>query len=208
MQPDGVGDPRLRGNVRVLELPVRVRHVVARDTEHGPAKSKIAFSARMAATSDANPQTRGASFDHDRTAGLDNRCEQAVLVQRLQRAEIHVTSHDASPASDSATRWATPTIALYATIVTSEPSWATRALAERYDVLALGDVATREPIDQLRLEHDHGIGIANRRSQKPFRVRRCRRDRDLHPRCVDVVRLRGVVVELEVRGRSRRTASG
>ena len=154
-------------NVRVLELPVRVRHVVARDTEHGPSKVEdrlLREDGSHLGCESANPWRL---LDDDRMAGLGNRCEQAVLVQRLERAEIQ----------DLARRLAGERLRDTLGHTDHRPVRDDRhvgtlagdaRLAERHDVLALGDVATREPIDQLRLEHDHGIGIADRRSRSPF----------------------------------------
>ena len=63
-------------------------------------------------------------------------------------------------------------------------------------MLALGHLLLLAAVDELRLEHDDGIGIADRRREQPLRVGRRRRDRDLHAGRVDVVRLGRIVVEL------------
>ena len=63
-------------------------------------------------------------------------------------------------------------------------------------MLALGHLLLLAAVDELRLEDDDGIGIADRRREQPLRVGRSRRDRDLHAGRVDVVRLGRVVVQL------------
>ena len=60
--PHRVDDALHRWHVRVLDLPVRIRHVVSGDPQDPPWRSKIAFSASTAATSAPNPATRGASW--------------------------------------------------------------------------------------------------------------------------------------------------
>ena len=90
----------------------------------------------------------------------------------------------------------TGTIAPYATIVRSVPSRASAHLAERDDVLALRHLAASGPVDELRLEDDDRIRIADRGGEQPLRVGRRRRDRHLHAGRVDVVRLGRVVVQL------------
>ena len=57
-------------------------------------------------------------------------------------------------------------------------------------------LAAHRPVVELRLEHDHRIGIADRRREQTLRVRRRRRDRHLHPGRVRVVRLWRIVVQL------------
>ena len=69
-------------------------------------------------------------------------------------------------------------------------------LAERDEVVALRDLAALGAVDELRLEHDHGIRVADRSGEKPLRVGGRRRDRHLDARRVHVVRLRRVVVQL------------
>ena len=69
-------------------------------------------------------------------------------------------------------------------------------LPERYDVLALGDLAAHRPVVELRLEDDHRIGVADRRGEQPLGVGRRRGDRHLHARRVHVVGLGRVVVQL------------
>ena len=63
-------------------------------------------------------------------------------------------------------------------------------------MLALGNVTPLAAIDELRLEHDDRVGVANCGSEQAFCVGRIRRDRDLHTRRVHVVGLGRVVVEL------------
>ena len=106
------------------------------------------------------------------------------------------TSTDASPPSASAARSQTATIAPHATSVTSEPLARDAGLAELDDVLALGNRAARGAVDELRLEHDDRVGIADRGREQTLRVGRRRGHGDLHAGRVDVVRLRRVVVEL------------
>ena len=87
--PHRVDDALDRRHVRVLDLPVRVRNVVAR-SRAAPARcrSRIAFSARIAASSAAKPHdARRLLHDHD-AAGLRGRGEQRLLVERLQRADV------------------------------------------------------------------------------------------------------------------------
>ena len=69
-------------------------------------------------------------------------------------------------------------------------------LAERDDVLAVGHVFLRRAVVELRLEDDDRVRVADRRGEQTLRVGGRRRDRDLHARRVDVVRLRRVVVQL------------
>src|SRR5207248_1334749 len=69
-------------------------------------------------------------------------------------------------------------------------------LAERNHVLAFGYLSPRRAVDELRLEDDHRVRIADRRSQQALRIAGCRRDRDLDAGRVHVVRLRRIVVEL------------
>ena len=90
------------------------------------------------------------------------------------------TSTDASPSSASAARSQSGTIAPQATSVTSVPGRATRASPSGDDVLALGHGAARGAVDELRLEHDDRIGVADRRSEQALCVGRRRRDDDLH----------------------------
>ena len=68
--------------------------------------------------------------------------------------------------------------------------------AERDDVLAFRHLAAGGAVHELRLEHDDGIGIADRRREQPLRVRRRRGDRDLHAGRVHVVGLGRIVVQL------------
>ncbi len=70
-------------------------------------------------------------------------------------------------------------------------------------MLLLGHVAAGCPVDKLRLEHDNGIGVTDRRREQALGVGGRRRHDDLHARRVDVVRLGRVVVEL---GRAHATA--
>ena len=77
--------------------------------------------------------------------------------------------------------------------------------AERHHVLAARNVLLRRPVVELRLEHDDGVRIADRRREQALGVGRRRRYRDLHAGRVHVVRLRRVVVEL---GRADATAVG
>ena len=63
-------------------------------------------------------------------------------------------------------------------------------------MLAVRHFAALGAVDELRLENHDRVGIANRRGQEALRVGRRRRDRDLDPGRVHVVRLGRVVVQL------------
>ena len=69
-------------------------------------------------------------------------------------------------------------------------------LSERDDVVALGHLAARGAVHELRLEDHHRIGVADRRGEQALRVGGRRRDRDLDARRVHVVGLGRVVVQL------------
>ncbi len=76
------------------------------------------------------------------------------------------------------------------------PSRASARLAERDHVLAVGHLAAKRPVVELRLEDDDGIGVADRGCEEALGVGRRGRDHDLDPRRVHVVGLGRVVVEL------------
>ena len=69
-------------------------------------------------------------------------------------------------------------------------------LAQRHDVLASRNVLLGRAVVELGLEHHDRVRIADRRREETLRIGGRRRNRDLHPGRVDVVRLRRVVVEL------------
>ena len=83
------------GLVDVLER-VGERRVEARDArDRARASESIAFSATVAAISDAKPSVRGASWTIDEAAGLAHRREHGVGVPRQERAQVDQLDRDA-----------------------------------------------------------------------------------------------------------------
>ena len=72
-------------------------------------------------------------------------------------------------------------------------------------MLARRHLAALGPVDELRLEDDDRVRVADRRREQPLRIRGRRRDGDLDPGRVHVVRLGRVVVQL---GRADAAAVG
>ena len=85
-------------HVRVLDRPVRVRDVVARDAQHRPGRSKIACSAISAASSAPKPAVRGASCTITTRPVLAT--EARIVASSSGRSErMSTTSHETSAAS-------------------------------------------------------------------------------------------------------------
>ena len=76
------------------------------------------------------------------------------------------------------------------------PSRASRALPSGTTCSPVRDLLLLGAVVELRLEDDDRVGVADSGREEPLRVGRRRRDRDLDPGRVHVVRLRRVVVEL------------
>ena len=127
----GVHDALDRGHVRILDLPVRIRHVVARHAHDRPTQIEDRLLREHGSDLRREPAHARRLLDDDDPARPRDRREQPVLVERLERPQVeHLARGLALEAAAAAS--ATCTIAPYATIVRSEPSRAIRACrAER-----------------------------------------------------------------------------
>src|SRR5436190_17657316 len=143
-----------RGHVRVLDLPVRIRHVVTGHAQDRTAQVEdrlLGENRRQLGGETADARRLLDDYDASRLSGGS---KQGVLVERLQRPDVedldrHVlegvgcllAQRNHRPVGDER----------HVVALAREA-----CLAERHDVLALRHVTPERAVMQLRLEHDNG----------------------------------------------------
>ena len=137
----------------------------------GPRRSRIAFSARIAATSAAKPSVRGASWTTTarpvlRTEASSASSSSGFSVRRSS------TSQEASPARASAARSATGDHRAVGDERHVRSLAGDARLAERDDVLAVRHIAAGGAVDQLGLEDHDRVGIPDRGGEQALSRRR------------------------------------
>src|SRR2546421_340475 len=125
-----------------------------------------------------------AFLDHDRAAGVRDRADDRLLVERAQRSQVQHFRRRALALGQLLGGLECHRDRLR---VADERDIAPRPLdvraADRDEVLAFRHL-TLEVVQHLALEHDHGVVVPDRRLQEALRVRRRRGGHDLQPRDV------------------------